>query len=399
MMCKKNGRSIMYGRILPVLPFVISSLVVSSILRMPRLLDFYRQSLQNNNANPSMFNALFVTSNDDVTTVNTTRPPLSSLIQDGRLKRVKQRNQTVIGDPQFLLDFAIVGFPKCGTSTLSVLLGAHPQALIKRMEMQLLSYSKPADAIWYLYTRLEKGNDYKRGYKSPFDVTNKGGAMDYMRDLFPSTKLIIGVRHPISWFESFYNFRIFRNVTHLPKPHQLLQRNVHGFGVKAANFHVHLSKLGKTSMTAPYELEMRQNHTRQLSTLPPRVPNSIFFYDVTQLADSNKTRVDIFRRDLQQYLGFREEMPSVPRTNQGKVKPPPSTQDYIDICDAQYKRLRQELLLISQRASIWIRRYFLDASDVTASSREYLEEIFDTWMYDPCENKRKEVEMSAATES
>lgn len=42
------------------------------------------------------------------------RPPLSSIILDARKHFVKQkdggRNQTIIGDPQFLLDFAIIGF-------------------------------------------------------------------------------------------------------------------------------------------------------------------------------------------------------------------------------------------------------------------------------------------------
>lgn len=37
------------------------------------------------------------------------RPPLGSLIHT---------NHSIIGDVQFLLDFAIVGFPKCGTTTL-----------------------------------------------------------------------------------------------------------------------------------------------------------------------------------------------------------------------------------------------------------------------------------------
>lgn len=284
--------------------------------------------------------------------------------------------------------------PKCGTSTLSVLLQDHPETAIHRMEMQHLSYRQPATHIWELYTKLPSRGNFVRGYKSPFDVTNQGGAMDSLRTLFPNIKLIVGVRHPIRWFESFYNFRLQRNVT-LPTPYQLMNFNHHGFGVKAANFHWSLAKLGKTSMNSTLELEMKRDFSVQFRQMPPPIPHPIFFYDMEQLADTNETRSTQFRQDLQTYLGLKQPMPPIVRANQGKRKPSPSNREYIDICDAKFNRLRAELLTISQNVSTWLRTCFLDGTDVHVSSRYYLEGILYTWMYDPCDARHNDEKVRA----
>lgn len=400
----------MVNRIVPVIPFVISSLVVSSILRTPGFLEFYRESLLNahQQANTPLIvtNAVIhetthaTTERKNNTTSSSSslrrRPRLSSLLADSRRQFVRGgRNQTILGDVQFLLDFAIVGFPKCGTSSMSALLGAHPQVQIHKREMQYLSLSKPADAIWHLYTKLgvqTAGDDdddhyYVRGYKSPFDVTNrhvKGpyGAMDYIRQYFSTTKLIVGVRHPVRWFESFYNFRLQRGV-YVPKPNHLIKRQSHGFGVQQANFHVYLAALGLVNMTSPFQTTLRRQFPQQLQTLPPPISNDVFFYDMQQLADGNTTRSDLFLHDLQTFLGL-EPIMSLPmvQRNAGKVKQPQL--DYIDICDSKYNQLRRELLHVSKQASTWIRTYWLHADKVYYSSREYLEELLQSWMQDPC---------------
>jgi len=372
----------LYSRIIAVLPFVVSSLIVTSLLRTPRSLEFYKIAVYTEDES-------ITSSLHNLTVPNVTRPPLSDLIDDARTYFVKNRNQNITGDPQFLLDWAIVGYPKCGTTTISALLGAHPECQCTKNEMQFLSNSKPADAIWSLYTKLPEG-DYKRGYKSPFDVTNKGGAMDYMRDLFPTTKLIVGVRHPIRWFESFYNFRLQRNVT-MPRPPALIRRNFYGCGVPAANFHVPLARLGKVDMTTtPHQLQLQATFAKKLSKLPPPIPNPIFFYTMEQLADTNATRNALFRRDLQHYLGLKEAMPEIVQSNKGQIKPPPADQDYIDICEEEYDSLRRELLQISIQASTWIRSFFLDGTHVHVSSRDYLEESLETWMNDPCDSAVEE---------
>jgi hypothetical protein len=40
--------------------------------------------------------------------------------------------------------------------------------------------------------------------QAPGDITQEH-VLDYYRKYFPKTKLIVGVRHPIRWFESLYS--------------------------------------------------------------------------------------------------------------------------------------------------------------------------------------------------
>ena len=54
----------------------------------------------------------------------------------------------------------------------------------------------------------------------------------------------------------------------------------------------------------------------------------------------------------------------------------------IDICDEDF--VRSVLLDKAQRTSKWIRRYFLNSSEVFVSSPEYLEDLLEGWMTDGC---------------
>jgi hypothetical protein len=146
---------------------------------------------------------------------------------------VDPHNNTIIGDVQFLLDFSIIGFGKCGTSTMMHWLAGHDEVQSFRKEVWDLVGSRPDKLIRRLYQDLPSGN-YKRGYKvrscpflrifpdsvfffgsrgnccplfcdkSPGEIT-QGHVLDCYRTLFPKTKLIVGVRHPVRWFESLYS--------------------------------------------------------------------------------------------------------------------------------------------------------------------------------------------------
>lgn len=83
------------------------------------------------------------------------RPPLDELIAP---------NNTIIGDVQFLLDFSIIGFGKCGTSTIMHWLAGHEEIQSFRMEIWDLMVHRPENLIRRLYQELPAG-DYKRGYK------------------------------------------------------------------------------------------------------------------------------------------------------------------------------------------------------------------------------------------
>jgi hypothetical protein len=313
---------------------------------------------------------------------NNTRPPLESLIQDD------YRNVT--GDPQFLLNFAILGFPKCGTSTMMGWLGNHPEALCFRYEVRDLLMGRPALLIKRLYNELPEGN-FQRGYKNPADLGNKQ-VMDYFGAYWPKANIIVGLRHPVRWFESFYNFRV-NNYPHMPNPKKLIgicSRGTHGVCTRRAAFHVALTKLGKTNMTGPEEIEMKQQHRREFMAGITRIPNKVFLYDTGQLVDANKTRSQMFSNDVQAFLGLTKKMPPLPHSKPGK-KWDSETQarkdsKKIDICDSDYDNLRISLMNIAKPASVWIRKYFLESEDVFVSSRDYFEEIMESWMHDPCNN-------------
>jgi hypothetical protein len=330
-----------------------------------------------------------------VSATNTTsikRPKLKTLI----------RGEKVIGDPQFLLDFAILGVAKCGTTTMRDWLCGHPEAQCPPREVNDLSRGRPAWLVERLY-ELPKGN-FKRGYKSPKEVafeepSSQANAMKYLTKYWPKTQVMIGLRHPVLWFQSLYNFRMHQRSAgkFMPHPTKLIRTCHRHVCTERANFHVALARLGKTDMTAPEELEIiRKNWELFKEVPPPRLPNKIFFWTTDQLTDKNETRAAKFRSDVQQFVGFNKEIQPVPH-----VMPEPKfgvtiknalqekiNKTLIDICESQYDEVRAVLMDASRSASIWIRKYFLESEDVIVSSREHVEEILMTWMEDPCESAK-----------
>lgn len=128
------------------------------------------------------------------------RPPLESIVQ----------GWSISGDASWLLQFSIVGFPKCGTSTLMHHLRAHPQVNIYPDERCELGANQHARLIEDLYRDFPASNSthsFIRGIKCPADLENTQLAMPNYKKVFPKTKMLVGVRHPVLWFESFYNFR------------------------------------------------------------------------------------------------------------------------------------------------------------------------------------------------
>lgn len=304
---------------------------------------------------------------------HTARPPLETLVNGTH----------IIGNVKSFLDFAIIGFPKCGTTSFSLWLRKHPEIEISGAEWYDLSKGKPESLVVNLYNQLREGN-YKRGYKAPLDVTNDD-ALDSFQKYWPETRLIVGLRHPILWFQSFYNYRLLRG-RRMPKPNDLLTECRKGFCVKTANFHVYLARLGKTAMTSAEEVQMRLDFPDVLGNLSSPVANKVLIYDMEQLGDRNETRSALFHYEIQQYLGLEEEMPSIVHTNKGRRRrKEPKKQSYIDICNVEYEMLRGQLMEISKSASVWIRKHFIESEDVFTPSRQHFEQILESWMYDPCD--------------
>lgn len=124
------------------------------------------------------------------------RPPLSKLIDEDA--------GTIIGDVSFLLDFAIVGHSKTATTQHMNWLADHPEVQMYHHEVHSLKNSRPAEFVSLMYD-LKPGSQYKRGYKAPNDI-HYDQSMDALRKYWPDAGLIVGVRHPVKWFASYYNF-------------------------------------------------------------------------------------------------------------------------------------------------------------------------------------------------
>jgi hypothetical protein len=99
-----------------------------------------------------------------------------------------------------VLDFLVAGWPKCGTTTLEANLGAYAPMPVSDICVPLNTL------VWYAYVNWPQEYDPDgvkplRGNKCPNDVDNAREITTYL----PKTKIILGIRHPITWFQSFWN--------------------------------------------------------------------------------------------------------------------------------------------------------------------------------------------------
>ena len=304
---------------------------------------------------------------------NILRPILEDLIGDN--------DTDVKTDVQFLLDYAIIGHSKCATSAQQKWLRQHPEILMYDHEVRSLKHSKPAEMVRLMYDlggwepNNKTDRPIKRGYKAPNDI--RSPALIYLHQYWPRTKLIVGVRHPVTWFESYYNFNS-RQGGHPMGPAENL------IGDKLpdhARFHVHLSRLGKTPLADPRERELLGASDNDP---PVRMENPVFLYDVSQPFDAREGRDEIYRKDLQEFLDLTAPLPPI------KTRSKTSSRNYhyaIDICEEKYRELRAQLVEDGTTAAAWIAEYFLPLADVTVSSPQHFQETLNSWSTDPCDNK------------
>jgi len=383
---------------------------------------------------------------------------------DNQRPKIKTRIKANATAVQFLLDYVIVGFSKCGTTTLlkwirrdpnvrtfkreiHEIIDNDPGGLVERLYQNLLENPVPlnstSNTTWNTNTTTTNNNKHHfslgvktflQGFKLP-EIIQEPLALRHIHQYWPETKLIVAVRNPMKWFRSFYNFRLTLGQQHLVgnNPNALIGSCISGGrggrGGRRQNeeskkilcshmgaFHVKLFRLGKTDMSSPEELNLLEpylsdddqdildytldrskrqvtvddNNNNNNNNLLPRMKNKIFFIDLRQMSDSNKTRATIFRKDLQSFLGLQHELSPIFRARPFKqlelIQSEESKQYKMkSICDRQYLPLQQELFPMAQKASLWIRQYFLKSPDVIVSSPEYLEELLETWMENPCD--------------
>lgn len=311
---------------------------------------------------------------DDEDEINKKRPPLSKLIGD---------SGKITGDVQFLLDFAIVGHPKTGTDKQMHYISRHPEIQMYEYEVRSLRDGKPIEFVNLMYN-LPEGSHYKRGYKAPRDVVVKSKQPLMLLDTYwPKTKLIVGLRHPVKWFESYYNYRK-RSGWDLPPAETMVGKRM----PEEVMYHLNLAQLGKTNPRGNHK-EARllglSNKDHEMDDSPNlAMKNQVLLYDSSQPFDANRTRAEIYWQDLSNYIGVSK--PFVPP----KLRKKSNNKGFaIDICEDKFAHVRAELVEIGKAASDWIQNYFMVLPEVKTSSPEFFKETLSTWRHDPCDEASK----------
>jgi hypothetical protein len=329
-------------------------------------------------------------------------PPLESLI----------RGTSIVSNVEFLLDFAVIGHAKTGTWLFLNWLRSSNHIRMHEKEVHALTDLDPVQMVKFL---LELPAGGLHGYKAPRDVCDPN-VLDMIATYWPRAKLIIGLRHPVHWFESFYNYRYATEGDRMPHASALigecmqdivahrvramrkkqLNRTRHeqaeDFGVctDLARFHVHLSYLGKTNVSEPRQMKLLgpKRHW-SWDTMPHvKVTNPVFIYEASQLSPSDpesQERFSAFRVDLETFLNLPPRSLGPPPSRASKeANYNPVRKHPLDICRDEYKLLRAELVRHGAASATWIVDYFMGHPDVTVSSPDYFRTLLKSWHVDPC---------------
>jgi len=285
------------------------------------------------------------------------------------------------------LDFFIAGFPKCGTTTLLHAFRNHPETAIGDVEYcSLCCYnggqedeSIIADLMSHL-DGLTTSVSIKRGIKCPTGIKDALGVSRVVKYL-PDTKIIIGMRHPVLFFQSYYNYRITEmhnknQLESVPPAETLIGRKWKGVTTELARFELSLKQLMKTNLT-----DSEQEPTAVVGI---QKSSKVFLYSIEQLDDENEWRAKSFRKNLQTFLGLKRPFGPFTRENVNGHRTSLKYPEHINICDSEHNVLRSYFLFRARETQRWLREEFIASGDVVLGDREHFLALIDTWTRDPC---------------
>ena len=94
-----------------------------------------------------------------------------------------------------------------------------------------------------------------------------------------------------------------------------------------------------------------------------------------------------YRKDLQSFLGLTEPIGPLTEPRESHEDSPFKHLE-IDICDEKHAAVHADLMDIATKSSLWLRNYFLPLPEVHVSSPEHFNALIETWMVDPCIERR-----------
>ena len=297
------------------------------------------------------------------------------------------------------LSFAIIGMSKTGTTSLLNML-SNSTSIIQKERCDLVIDDVPLllNSLYKIRRVQSSRKSNVTGIKCPQDLSSMKSIQNY-KQYFHQTKLIVGLRHPILWFESMYNFNV-RNMNKMAPTKKLERciRGSHGVCAWRANVADFLRQLNKTPMEGD-ELEYMNLKESKVMNDNRRV-GPVFLYEVNQLKDSeceseSESGNDSFGKDLADFIGIEHDLPRVPHiTTAGVLDFVSGVKEFsqskmIDICDEEHAHIRSILLGKAKSSSEWILKYLLQSNDVRVSSRNCFIKHLEKWKEDPCTERRR----------
>jgi len=296
-----------------------------------------------------------------------------------------------------IMDFVIAGFAKCGTTTLE----ANLAYLAPMPEAQDVC-TPVHQTVYYSYINWPKryaSGSYPngtekilRGTKCPAFIS--GNWLKEWSTHLPRTKIIVGIRHPVLWFQSFWNMQLRNGQLRANQrdPYMRLRQCFGGncrngcpdgqlFCTNRARFHLSLAALGKTPLSpderqllSPNDLDGGMNLKNN------NITNHIFLYEQQEL---NEEYVWAY---LAKYLDV-DYIPHDKRRG-SYAKKEPSV--FTDFCEDQYDLFRALMMPNAYELSVWLQEYFLPVAmddnrpDVVVPNVTHMMELVDKYKYDPC---------------
>jgi hypothetical protein len=319
------------------------------------------------------------------------------------------------------MDFLIAGHPKTGTTTLVANL-----AKVAPMKVKDFCTSKPSTLMHYLIDKwpqkfpdilegptkyIPDKSQWLVGSKCPMFIGNPEFISRYTI-AHPRLKLIVGLRHPILWFDSFMRMGNAANYYRRAKlcPHYANIDPVSGFpgGVSSerarftagfeqcinecrcglplcfhrSRLHLGLARVGKTELS-PSERELLApgDPDGGANLFSAQAVNPVFVYDQIQM------KRDSYWDELAGFLGISH----IPNEHyRGHHKDRTGTNSNATLCIPFYDELRSRIMEHSYNMSIWLEDYFLplalDSSrpDVVVANATSFKEVLKTYQTDPC---------------
>mmetsp|Transcript_10871 Transcript_10871/g.15543 ORF Transcript_10871/g.15543 Transcript_10871/m.15543 type:complete len:328 (+) Transcript_10871:309-1292(+) len=284
-------------------------------------------------------------------------------------------------------------------------LGRTPELYSVDHEVAALSRNDPVGLIEELYQSDPEQLAKRpfRGIKFPHDIDSKY-ALGLYQKYFPKTKFVVQIRHPLLWFQSYYNFRIWKiyneglNITFPPprdlvgpcltngEPWSCLSEPKHfckadNVCTDGAKFHIAISRLGLTPMNTTKELDLLQHHHNHTMTIH-KTHQPVFLLEMDQWKDPvGGDYAEKLRHDLGDFLGIGGPLP--------KRTPYKHRETWVEgksirICEPQHKAVRHVLLDIARNVADWILDYLLESPQIVVSSKEHFRDLMKLYRRDPC---------------